>query len=610
VTSWEYPSAHGDVGALSPVAPKKKLSLTARAQWRKILDFARQEATTVLQTKQKRFLGIRKFGDIVNKRKAEAAANKAKARAEDDALNAKIEAAASAPKRSIMEMLEVDVPPIDKYSVEEFAENAFNLNRKGFFAKKTTVAKALSWKNELIKTSLLKMPTKDLENQAILCFRNVTGFMGDRDSKKEESGHAEKILRTCLNSPEELRDEVFCQVLKQTINNPSPESTLKGWMLLGVITGAISPSRDFEKYLLSYCQTHTSDPAIGEYAKYSIGRVIKTAALPPRGEVPTPMEVEAAKMRLPVLLRVYHLDGTYDMLPMSSWVTPALLKAMVCEKRGINNSNAFGIYEMTPEGEERFLEPEERLLDLVAYWQRLFEEERAKTDETAKDKRQRKRAMGSSFYRVVFKVHMYFDVPTSDRAATHEMFAQANFDVVSARYPCGERDCVALAALQLQAEYGDAGLSSLASNVVRFLPAKYAEGTRTNELAADIMRAHAEHSGKSTAQVEKEYLEYVQEWQVYGSSFFFVEPQMNADLPEEVFLAINPKGILIINPETKEVLSTYPYNEVPTWGHSQSSFVLHIGNLVRQSKIYFATEQGREINELVRAYVNDLCAKQ
>jgi hypothetical protein len=44
--------------------------------------------------------------------------------------------------------------------------------------------------------------------------------------------------------------------------------------------------------------------------------------------------------------------------------------------------------------------------------------------------------------------------------------------------------------------------------------------------------------------------------QVYGSSFFFVEPQMNVDLPEEVFLAINPKGILIINPDSKEVRST------------------------------------------------------
>ena len=28
---------------------------------------------------------------------------------------------------------------------------------------------------------------------------------------------------------------------------------------------------------------------------------------------------------------------------------------------------------------------------------------------------------------------------------------------------------------------------------------------------------------------------------------------MNVDLPDEVFLAVNPKGILIINPDTKEV---------------------------------------------------------
>ena len=82
---------------------------------------------------------------------------------------------------------------------------------------------------------------------------------------------------------------------------------------------------------------------------------------------------------------------------------------------------------------------------------------------------------------------------------------------------------------------------------------------------------------------------------------------MNPDLPEEVFLAVNPKGILIINPDTKEVLATHPYSEVPTWGHSGSSFVLHIGNLIRQNKLYFATEQGKEVNDLVRAYVNHLC---
>jgi len=165
---------------------------------------------------------------------------------------------------------------------------------------------------------------------------------------------------------------------------------------------------------------------------------------------------------------------------------------------------------------------------------------------------------------------------------------------------------VALAALQLQAENGDAGLADLNQKLERYLPAKYAESTRTSELANEIRKQHAEHAGKSAKAVEQEYMDYVKEWQVYGSSFFFVEPQMNATLPAEVFLAVNPKGVLLINPETKEVLASHPYAEVPTWGHSVSSFVLHVGNLIKQTKFYFATEQGKEINDLVRAYVGAL----
>jgi hypothetical protein len=256
--------------------------------------------------------------------------------------------------------------------------------------------------------------------------------------------------------------------------------------------------------------------------------------------------------------------------------------------------------------QERFLDPDERILDLVAYWQRLFEEEKGKADDAA-GKKKKKRATGNDFYRVVFKVHMYFEPSLQDKAAQHEMFVQASYDVVSARYPCGEKDCLALAALQLQSEFGDEGLADLSKNLIRYLPAKYAESTRTSELATEIKKQHTAHAGKTGLKCETEYLAYVKDWQVYGSSFFFVEPQMNVELPDEVFLAVNPKGILIINPDTKEVLATHPYSEVPTWGHSGSSFVLHIGNLIKQSKLYFATEQGKEINDLVRAYVNHLC---
>ncbi len=37
--------------------------------------------------------------------------------------------------------------PLQRKDVEEFAENSFNLNRKGIWNKQTTVTKVLSWKS-------------------------------------------------------------------------------------------------------------------------------------------------------------------------------------------------------------------------------------------------------------------------------------------------------------------------------------------------------------------------------------------------------------------------------------------------------------------------------
>eukprot|EP01138_Halocafeteria_seosinensis_P015932 gb/GECG01016259.1/.p1 GENE.gb/GECG01016259.1/~~gb/GECG01016259.1/.p1 ORF type:complete len:109 (+),score=10.88 gb/GECG01016259.1/:1-327(+) len=105
-----------------------------------------------------------------------------------------------------------------------------------------------------------------------------------------------------------------------------------------------------------------------------------------------------------------------------------------------------------------------------------------------------------------------------------------------------------------------------------------------------------------------EYLKIVKDWKIYGSSFFSVEPQNMPDLPSPVFLAVNPKGILMLDPETREIKSEYAYSRVPTWGHSSSSFVMHVGDLFTQEKCYFETHQGKEINDLIQEYVTHLCA--
>ena len=43
-----------------------------------------------------------------------------------------------------------------------------------------------------------------------------------------------------------------------------------------------------------------------------------------------------------------------------------------------------------------------------------------------------------------------------------------------------------------------------------------------------------------------------------------------------------------------------------TWGHSSASFVAVEGDEAHHTKVQFATQHGREMNDLIRAYVEAL----
>lgn len=496
---------------------------------------------------------------------------------------------------------------VGSYSMEEYVRGHWNLYRKGFFGGATTVSKILNWKDELIKKPLHKMHDSGLSNEAVQSFKNVVSFMGDRSSSKDDVGHAMKLLANTVHAPEELRDEIFCQLIKQTRCNPSADNTLKGWQLLAICAGTYPPSKTLERYLMSYCDENTKSslpdgtlvhPGVKPYAQYTMMRLKKSMALGPRKEIPTAMEIQAAKERQPVIIRVHTLDGSYKTVPAEAWTTLRDINAMIAKKLKIKDPTPFATFEVSSNDEERVLDEDDRALDLLSYWQREFNAtKKGKTAPT---------------FQFVYKMRLFFDIPDSDEAAVDLAYIQAVHDVTDSRYPCTQEDCLTLSALQAQEKFGDyTGTSPFGQGeLVHYIPAKYLKGDRNEELEDQIIKIYAKLKGYSAMEARLNYLDYVKSWKIYGSSYFFVEPQNSRDFPSDVVLAINAKGILVVDPETKDFLSEYPYAEVVTWGHSSQTFVLVVGNLIRQTKIYFKTDQGAEMNSLVHAYVNKLLDRE
>jgi len=104
----------------------------------------------------------------------------------------------------------------------------------------------LKWTKSPIPTSLTTLDPVTAKSATRL-FKNVLGFMGDRPLPYPNS-LAQDLLEQCLATPD-LRNEVYCQIIKQLTENPSPQSVSKGWQLMRCCLQTFPPSEEFANYL-------------------------------------------------------------------------------------------------------------------------------------------------------------------------------------------------------------------------------------------------------------------------------------------------------------------------------------------------------------------------
>ncbi|TFK47061.1 Rho GTPase activation protein [Heliocybe sulcata] len=213
---------------------------------------------------------------------------------------------------------------IQQFIESEFAKQYFSTHRTGFiFKRKVPVAQMMAWQKPPL-TSPLLIVNRELHKDAVKMFKVVQRIMGERErdrpvgvrtadahassaaslnaqgqmSEREKGGLLEEerwLLGEGLLHGE-LRDEIYCQVMKQLNGNPSPESVFKGWQLLCVLLITFPPSKNFETYLQSFIHQRTgqAEGRVDVMAKYCLRRLAYISKKGPRGKPPSTVEIEVA----------------------------------------------------------------------------------------------------------------------------------------------------------------------------------------------------------------------------------------------------------------------------------------------------------------------------
>jgi hypothetical protein len=108
----------------------------------------------------------------------------------------------------------------------------------------------------------------------------------------------------------------------------------------------------------------------------------------------------------------------------------------------------------------------------------------------------------------------------------------------------------------VQEEFGDmpAGFTTVGhihGKVHKYLSQKWLQGGNHDIRESQIIALYSKLAGYTKAEARLSYLDYVRAWKIYGSTYFFAQPQ-SGTLPREVVIAVNGRGVLIIDAHTKE----------------------------------------------------------
>uniref|UniRef100_A0A669PQK6 Myosin X n=1 Tax=Phasianus colchicus TaxID=9054 RepID=A0A669PQK6_PHACC len=431
------------------------------------------------------------------------------------------------------------------------------------------------------------------------------------------------ILQTC-HDLKPLRDEVYCQLIKQTNHMPHPNSTgnLHHWQLMACMSCTFLPSRGILRYLkfhLRRVKDLFPDSEIDRYAQFISDSLKRTKT---REFVPSQEEIQALLTREEMTTTVYCHGGGSCKITINSHtsageVVEKLIRGLAME----DSRNMFALFEHNQQV-DRAVESRVIVADILAKFESATSFE----------------VIGQ--WQLYFKLYCFLDIENvpKDGVEFAFMFEQAHESLIDGHFPAPEDTLQRLAALRLQYLHGDyskiswsldgiypvnrlkskilhstksSGTSShtLERRRTSFLEGTLKRGFKTGSVKkqkveeeqmmemwvkeelsaarASIAQKWTKLQGLSQHQAMVKYMSIVKEWPGYGSTLFDVECK-EGGFPNDLWLGVSTENVSVYKRGDPKPLETFQYEHIVFFGAPQpNTFKI----TVDEREMFFETSQ-------------------
>lgn len=474
------------------------------------------------------------------------------------------------------------------------------------------ILQKLKYSKEPIKMSLHKSLDVTDNKMATDLFMVVMSYMGDYPSKNNHSQLVQTLVAGGLKK-ELLRDEIYCQILKQVTNNKSSkkDSAKRGWDLMAICCSAFPPSEVLLPYLINAFQqlADSKDREHTAVAADCIKRLHKVAKHGPRKIPPAPAEIQSIETSTPMSMRVHFPGDASRMLMIDSGTTAEEVMQKASAKIQIKNPERFGLFVVSTVGGSLPILPTDYILDVLNVAERLAA---AAGMATMKKK---DNTPGTPAFHIVCKKKLWIDAKKdleSDMLAVMLYYQlKSNYlagNLFSAKelQPDSQKVIGDIAALQIKAE-GGADQNQLA-NLDFFrtvIPLAVYATKDANAWRNQVMQSYLKLDGDNDLLYKKKFVEALDKFQLFGNTFFDIKSSTDSRLPNGGILAVGTKGLIILDRVTRATLLTCTFDTIVNFRFDDSEFVMKTGDLMTKAMLRLQTKEGFEIADLIQAYIQE-----